>query len=88
VSLYLDFAELQASNEHPMKMADWISKLDQFLALSDKQLLKNAGKITAEEAAQKAEDEFEKYRKDRLKDHISDFDRAIKELEKIKENPN
>ena len=82
VSLYLDFAELQASNERPMKMAEWITKLDQFLALSEKELLHNAGKVTAEEAAKKAIDEFEKYRLERIKNHISDFDKAIKELEK------
>ena len=82
VSLYLDFAELQASNGRPMKMAEWIAKLDQFLALSEKELLHNAGKVTAEEAARKAIDEFEKYRLERIKNHISDFDKAIKELEK------
>lgn len=82
VSLYLDFAELQASNERPMKMAEWIEKLDQFLALSEKELLHNAGKVTADEAARKAIDEFEKYRLERIKNHISDFDKAIKELEK------
>jgi hypothetical protein len=81
VSLYLDFAELQASNERPMKMAEWIAKLDQFLALSEKELLQNAGKVSAEEAARKAGDEFEKYRTERIKNHISDFDRAIKALE-------
>ena len=78
----MDFAELQASNELPMKMAEWISKLDQFLALSEKELLQNAGKVSAEEAARKAVDEFEKYRVERIKNHISDFDKAIKELEK------
>ena len=82
VSLYLDFAELQATNERPMKMAEWIAKLDQFLALSEKELLKNAGKVSAEEATIKAIDEFEIYRKERTKNHISDFDKAIKELEK------
>jgi hypothetical protein len=82
VSLYLDFAELQASNERPMKMAEWIAKLDQFLALSEKELLQNAGKVSAEDAAKKALDEFEKYRTERIKNHISDFDKAIKELEK------
>ncbi|MBA4410694.1 MAG: virulence RhuM family protein [Bacteroidota bacterium] len=81
VSLYLDFAELQASNERPMKMAEWIAKLDQFLSLSEKELLQNAGKVRAEEAARKAGDEFEKYRADRLKNHISDFDKAVKALE-------
>jgi len=82
VSLYLDFAELQASNERPMKMAEWIGKLDQFLALSEKELLQNAGKVSAEEAAKKAVDEFEKYQSERIKNHISDFDKAIKELGK------
>lgn len=82
VSLYLDFAELQASNERPMKMTEWIAKLDQFLAISEKKLLQNAGKVSAEEGAKKALDEFEKYRSERSKNHISDFDKAIKELEK------
>ncbi|MEI6138956.1 MAG: virulence RhuM family protein [Mariniphaga sp.] len=82
VSLYLDFAELQASNERPMKMVEWITKLDQFLALSEKELLQNAGKVSSEEAAKKALDEFEKYRSERIKNHISDFDKAIKELAK------
>lgn len=85
VSLYLDFAELQASNERPMKMAEWIVKLDQFLSISEKELLQNAGKVSAEEAAKKATDEFENYRAERIKNHISDFDKAIKELEK--QNP-
>ena len=82
VSLYLDFAELQASNERPMKMAEWITKLDQFLTLSEKELLQNAGKVSSEEAAKKALDEFDKYRSERIKNHISDFDKAIKELAK------
>ncbi|HRI45655.1 MAG TPA: virulence RhuM family protein [Ignavibacteriaceae bacterium] len=82
VSLYLDFAELQASNERPMKMAEWINKLDQFLSISEKELLQNAGKVSAEEAALKAIDEFEKFRSERIKNHISDFDKAIKEIEK------
>jgi hypothetical protein len=83
VSLYLDFAELQASNERTMKMQEWVTKLDQFLALSEKELLQNAGKVSAEEAARKASDEFEKYRNERTKNHISDFDKAIKELENM-----
>jgi len=82
VSLYLDFAELQASNERPMTMEEWIGKLDQFLALSEKELLQNAGKVSAGEAAKKAFEEFEKYRSERINNHFSDFDKAIKELEK------
>lgn len=82
VSLYLDFAELQATNGRLMKMADWIAKLDDFLRLSERKLLMNAGRISAETASQKAEEEYEKYAKDRGKNYISDFDRAVKALEK------
>lgn len=82
VSLYLDFAELQATNERPMKMTEWINKLDEFLKLSEKKLLKNAGKISAEKAEQKAEAEFLKYKRIQDKKYISDFDRAIKKLER------
>ena len=81
VSLYLDFAELQATNERPMKMANWIAKLNDFLKLSERQLLAHAGSVNAEQAAQKAAAEFEKYRKERGADYISDFDRAVKNLE-------
>lgn len=84
VSLYLDFAELQATNERPMKMSEWVSKLDQFLKLSEKKLLMNAGRISAEKAGQKAEAEFTKYREEREKKNISDFDREVKKLLKNK----
>lgn len=81
VSMYLDFAELQASNGRPMTMKDWITKLDDFLKLSERGLLTNAGSVSAEEAAQKAEAEFEQYRTQRSAQRISDFDRAVKRLE-------
>lgn len=80
VSLYLDFAELQASNGRLMKMQDWISKLDEFLKLSEKGVLTDAGTVSAESAAMKAEQEFEKYNADRDKKLVSDFDQAIKAL--------
>ena len=81
VSMYLDFAELQATNGRLMKMADWISKLDDFLKLSERKLLANAGSVSAEQAARKAENEFEIFRKEQDKNYISDFDRAVKALE-------
>lgn len=81
VSMYLDFAELQATNGRLMKMADWVEKLDQFLKLSERDLLINAGSISAEQAAKKAEDEFETYRKERNKNYVSDFDRVVKDIE-------
>ena len=78
VSMYLDFAELQASGGRLMKMADWISKLDEFLKISERGLLNDAGKVSAEQAAIKARKEFENYRKERDKNYISDFDMAVK----------
>lgn len=81
VSLYLDFAELQATNGRLMKMKDWITKLDEFLRISEREILTNAGTISAEAAAQKVEIEFDKYRKEHDKKMVSDFDLAVKELE-------
>ena len=82
VSLFLDFAELQATNERPMKMIDWVKKLDEFLKLSEKKLLTNAGKVSAAKAEAKAETEFEKYRNNQDKKHISDFDKEVKKISK------
>ncbi len=80
VSLYIDFAELQASSGRLMKMQDWIKKLDEFLTISEKKLLHNSGKVSAFEAENKAVFEFEKYRKERDKKFESDFDREFKRL--------
>ena len=82
VSLYLDFAELQATNERPMTMQEWINKLDQFLKLSEKKLLVNAGKISAKKAQAKAAKELMEYKEKQDQKYISDFDRAVKELAK------
>ena len=74
VNAYLDFAEMQAMRQIPMTMADWETRLNGFLTLWDREVLQDAGRITAELAKAKAETEFEKYRivQDRL--HQSDFD--------------
>lgn len=80
-SLYLDFAELQANNGRLMKMQDWIKKLDEFLTISEKNLLHSAGKISAKEAEIKVSQEYKKYRRERDKKYISDFDREVKRLE-------
>ena len=82
VSMYLDFAELQAINGRLMKMHDWINKLDDFLRISEKELLLNAGKISHQQAVEKAKKEYNKYRKAEDKKYISDFDREMKRLEK------
>ena len=62
VSLYLDFAELQAKEHKPMYMKDWIAKLDDFLKLSGKDLLTHAGTISAEIAKEKADSEYAKFK--------------------------
>ena len=77
VSAYLDFAELQAIRHIPMTMADWEKRLNGFLKLWDREVLQNAGKISAELAKMKAESEFEKYRVLQDKTYESDFDRFI-----------
>lgn len=82
VSLYLDFAELQATNGRAMTMKDWIHKLDEFLKLSEKEILTNAGKISAEKAEKIANAEYEKYRADESKKMVSDFDKEVKKIEK------
>lgn len=80
VSAYLDMAEAQAMRQIPMSMQDWEGRLSGFLRLWDREILQDAGKVSAELAKAHAESEFEKYRivQDRLFE--SDFDRLIKEL--------
>ncbi len=86
VSLYLDFAELQAERKIPMSMQDWAKRLDGFLEFNGNEILTGAGKISHEQAKLHAESEFEKYRivQDRL--YQSDFDRLIQELENKEDN--
>ena len=80
VSQYLDFAEIQALQQIPMRMAEWIQKLDDLMKLSGRQLLVGKGTISHEEAKKKAIAEFEKYRKLEMLQYESDYDRAIREL--------
>lgn len=77
VSLYLDYAELQAERKIPMSMVDWAKRLDGFLEFNGNELLTGPGKISAEQAKLHAETEYEKYRviQDRL--YESDFDRFM-----------
>ena len=80
VSQYLDFAEIQALQQIPVRMTEWIEKLDELMKLSARQLLVGKGTISHEEAKQKAIAEFEKYRKMEMLQFESDYDRAIREL--------
>ena len=86
VSAYLDLAEDRAERHIPMTMEDWSKRLDLFLMADDRDVLQDAGKITAEIAKAKAGTEFEKYHiiQDRL--FMSDFDRYILELEENAKN--
>jgi hypothetical protein len=70
VTQYLDFAELQAMERRPMTMRDWLVKLDAFLRAGDREILEHAGSISAEEARQAAELEFEKF--DRQRRQVED----------------
>jgi len=81
VSAYLDVAESMALRKIPMTMQDWETRLNRFIEATDRDVLQDAGKVTAEIAKAHAESEFEKYRivQDRLFE--SDFDRAVKQIE-------
>jgi len=87
VSLYIDFAELQAAGGRLMKMRDWINKLDEFLTISEKKLLHSAGTVSAKQAEERAADEYVKYRSKEDKNYISDFDREVKKLLKAANAP-
>ena len=80
VNAYLDVAEDMALRKIPMTMQDWETRLNRFIAATDREILQDAGKVTAEIAKAHAESEFEKYRivQDRLFE--SDFDRLVKEI--------
>ena len=82
VGAYLDLAEDRAQRKIPMTMEDWAKRLDEFLTFNEREILKDAGKISAEIAKDHAESEFEKYRmiQDRLFE--SDFDKETRNLER------
>ncbi|MCL1883243.1 MAG: virulence RhuM family protein [Defluviitaleaceae bacterium] len=80
VSQFLDFAELQALEEHPMTMANWIEELDRNLSGNRRDVLQGKGKISKKQAFEKAEEEFEIYRAREMSQLVSDFDRAAKEI--------
>ena len=86
VAFYLDFAELQAKQRKPMYMKDWLCKLDDFLKVSEREILTHAGNISHEAAVAKAPQEFDKY----LRMHTDqpslaerDFDRAVEQAKLI-----
>lgn len=80
VAQFLDFAELQALEEHPMTMQDWIEELDRQLLGNRRKLLTDKGKVSHKQAIEKAEKEFEIYRQREMRELESDFDKAIKQI--------
>ena len=80
VEQYLIFAQSQAERRVPMTMQDWITKLEGFLTLNDREVLKNAGKVSADLAKEHAEEEFVAYRQEKDRTLESDFDQAVKNL--------
>ena len=90
VSLYLDFAELQARSRRVMTMTNWIAKLDDFMRISDREILTHAGKVSHEAALARAEEEFEKFRHiedgkpSPVEQHFIEAIEQIKQLEKGK----
>lgn len=88
-SAYLDFAELQALRHKTMTMKEWVAKLDDFLQMSDSEVLQNAGAISHEMAIEKAESEYAKYREqtnDELSQVEKDFLDSVKETQKLIES--
>jgi hypothetical protein len=86
VSAYLDFAELQALNGRPMTMQNWITKLDDFVRLSEREVLTHAGKISHGKAITKANEQFELFHRsgDRQVEPVDlHFDEAVKEVKKL-----
>lgn len=90
VSQFLDFAEFQALEQRTMTMKDWINELDNQIVQNKRRLLEGKGKISHQEAIEKAEKEFEIYRNREMKQLESDFDKMIKMLKDNKKiiNPN
>jgi len=94
VSMYLDFAELQALNRRPMYMYDWSAKLDDFLRISEREILTRAGKVSHDAAIEKTRAEFEKFRRLHADDpspverHFVEAVRELKQLERMKKPRN
>lgn len=85
VTMYLDYAELQAKRNIPMTMEDWAKRLDGFIEFNGREVLIGAGKISKEQAKLHAESEFEKYRVIQDQNYKSDFDRFMEQDDSFNE---
>ena len=86
VSMYLDYAEMQAIRNKPMYMKDWIEKLDAFLKFSEHEILTNTGSISHEIALSLVNKEYKIFKKKQDKNYISDFDKEIQSITKEKDD--
>ena len=87
VSAYLDVAEINALNGHPMTMKDWAVELDAFLTMTKKDILKNAGKVSHKDALDKAHKEYDKYMKSHLTKAEKDYLKIVgDDIKKFSEN--
>ena len=86
VSAYLDVAEINALDRHPMTMKDWVNELDNFLKMTRKDILKGSGKISHEQALKKAHEEYDKYMQTHLttaeQDYLEMLNREVNEINK------
>ena len=88
VNAYLDLAEERAKRNIPMTMQDWAKRLDAFLEFDDREILTDAGAVSAAMAKQHAESEFEKYRLIQDKSYQSDFDKVVNQLKNVNKSKN
>lgn len=86
VSAYLDIAEINALDRHPMTMQDWVNELDSFLKMTRKDILKSGGKISHSQALKKAHEEYDKYMQEHLttaeQDYLDVLNKEIEEIDK------
>ena len=81
VGMYLDYAENQAARQIPMKMNDWVSRLDAFLKFNEYEVLTNTGKVTMEVAKKLAETHYSEFRVKQDEEFVSDFEREVKKMQ-------
>ena len=87
VTMYLDYAENQAARQIPMRMADWVTKLDAFLKFNEYEVLTNAGSVSAEVAKRLAEEKYATFRIQQDRRFESDFEKEVKRIEKKTKKP-
>jgi hypothetical protein len=82
VTMFLDYAENQAERAIPMRMQDWVQKLDAFLEFNEYDILHNPGKVSHEVAAQLAQEEYKRFRIEQDRNYVSDFEKEAKQIVK------